>query len=72
MENYDTLSEAINDLKTNGYTYDLNLKAHFVECDSAKVQWHPEDFKIDKVFCFEGMSNPDDNSSLYAISSTHG
>ena len=72
MENYDTLSEAINDLKANGYTYDLNLKAHFVECDSPKVQWHPEDFKINKVFRFEGMSNPDDNSILYAISSTHG
>jgi hypothetical protein len=72
MENYDTLSEAINDLKASGYTLDLNLKSHFLECDSKKVRLHPEDFKIDKSFRFEGMSNPDDNSILYAISSTQG
>ncbi len=30
----------------------------------------PEDFKIVKVYRFEGASNPDDQSVLYAISSS--
>lgn len=72
MENYETLSEAINHLKASGYTLDLNLKSHFLECASHKVKLNPEDFQIDKSFRFEGMSNPDDNSILYAISSTKG
>ena len=32
MKNYDTLSEAINDLQGNGYTYDFNLKPECLEC----------------------------------------
>ncbi len=72
MESYDTLSEAINHLKKSGYTYDFNLTPHSLECVTLKLEMHPETFQIDKVFRFEGMSNPDENSILYAISSTQG
>ena len=67
MKNYDTLSEAINDLQANGYTYDFNLKPECLECASLKIEIHPEDFKVDKTYRFEGMSSTDDNSVLYAI-----
>ncbi|KQR70198.1 hypothetical protein [Pedobacter sp. Leaf176] len=33
---------------------------------------HPEDFLIDKFYRFEGTSDPEDESILYAISSTDG
>lgn len=72
MKNYDTLSEAISDLQKNGYTYDFNLKPHCLECASLKIELHPEEFQIDQHYRFEGMSNPDDNSILYAISSNKG
>ena len=72
MYNYDTLSEAINDLQANGYTYDFNLKPECLHCASLNIEIHPEDFAVDQFFRFEGMSSTDDNSILYAISSSDG
>ncbi|NDP27855.1 MAG: phosphoribosylpyrophosphate synthetase [Flavobacterium sp.] len=72
MKNYDTLSEAINDLQQRGYTYDFNLEPECLECASMKIEIQPEDFKVDETYRFEGMSSTDDNSILYAISSING
>tara|TARA_R110001592_G_scaffold64751_9_gene198918 strand:+ start:5021 stop:5344 length:324 start_codon:yes stop_codon:yes gene_type:complete len=69
---YDTLSEATNALIKKGYTEDLNLKPDCLECLTSKLQLHPEDFEVDAFYRFEGMSDPDDNSIVYAISSKHG
>jgi hypothetical protein len=72
MKSYSTLSEAINDLKTRGYKEDFNVHPHCLECRSLNVQWNPENFTIDEFHRFEGMSNTDDNSIVYAISSHDG
>jgi hypothetical protein len=72
MKNYQTLSEATNDLKARGYTHDLNLKPDCVECASLDLRLHPNDFVIDEFHRFEGMSNTDDNSIVFAISSKDG
>lgn len=72
MKSYSTLSEAINDLKKRGYKEDFNLMPTCLECASLNLQLHPEDFKVDEFYRFEGMSNPDDNSIIFAISSSDG
>ena len=72
MKDYRSLSDATNDLKTRGYTEDLNLKGNCIECPSKKLQLYPEDFTIDEFYRFEGMSNPSDNSIVFAISSKAG
>jgi hypothetical protein len=72
MKSYTTLSEAINDLKERGYREDFNLQPHCLECTAHNVQWYPEDFVVDEYHRFEGMSNPDDNSIVFAISSSDG
>jgi hypothetical protein len=72
MKNYDTLSEAINDLQLRGYTYDFNLEPECLKCASLELEIHPEDFKTDKTYRFEGMSSTDDNSILYAVTSKDG
>ena len=72
MKNYRTLSDATNDLKKRGYNVDLNLKASCIECPSRHLQFYPEDFTIDEFYRFEGMSNPSDNSIVFAISSKAG
>jgi len=71
MENkaYDTLVEAINDLTKKGYTSNLNVKSGCVICNQSAVEIQPHEFEIDAQYRFEGASNPDDNSILYAISS---
>jgi hypothetical protein len=70
MQFYDTLSEALTDLKKKGYTENFNLKPYCIERRS--LQLYPEDFMIDSFYRFEGASNPDDNSIVYAISSNKG
>lgn len=72
MHSYDTLSEALNDLKKRGYIEDLGLKSDCLECADKGLYLHPEDFTIDEFYRFEGNSNPDDSSIVYAISSNDG
>lgn len=69
-ESYGTLSETINALASDGYTFDFNRHIVSGVKDSPNTPLSPENFEIDKVFRFEGQSNPDDESVLYAISSS--
>ena len=70
--NYDTLSEAIDMWKKEGFDYDFNLKEDRLECKKLGKDYQAKDFNIVKVARFEGMSNPDDNSVLYAIEADDG
>jgi len=67
MESYDTLTEAINALRKEGYVADLNLKQNGIEFQ--KRIHEPSEFKIDKIFRFEDNTDPSDQAVLYAISS---
>jgi hypothetical protein len=69
VEHYDTLSEAMDALRDQGYTEDFNLAAHCLECTVKEIELFPHEFEIDKLFRFYGPSDPDDESILYAISS---
>jgi len=68
-ESYGTLSETINVLKKQGYILDFNMRRDRLICHQTQTILSPDDFEIDKVYRFEGESNPDDESILYAISS---
>ncbi len=69
-ESYGTLSETIKGLKSEGYTVDFNIGNECLVCKEIRTALSPDDFTIDKVYRFEGASNPDDQSILYAISSS--
>lgn len=64
-----TLSETINGLNKLGYTHDFNIQEECLVCQQTNDTLSPEEFQIDKVYRFEGASNPEDQSILYAISS---
>ncbi len=68
-ESYGTLSETINALQKLGYILDFNIAPEKIVDHKVKKTLSPDDFEIDKVFRFEGSSNPEDQSVLYAISS---
>ena len=72
MDIYSTVTEAINGLRARGYTLDFNLKPECVECSALDIRLHPDDFMIDEFYRFEGVSNPDDNSIVFAVSSKDG
>ena len=73
MNTYETLSQAVEDLKSKGYTNELELKPEGVACKSTNTELAPSDFEVDEMHRFEGESNPSDASVIYAISSDkHG
>lgn len=69
-ESYGTLSETISGLKNDGYTLDFNVQQERIAFHQTNSVLSPDDFEIVKVYRFEGASNPDDLSVLYAISSS--
>lgn len=72
METPDTLSQRMNELKSEGYTMDFKLTETHLQTTDDKNSFGEDDFIVDKVYRFEGMSNPSDNSILYAITTTDG
>ena len=66
---YETLSQAISDLAKRGYTFNFNIKNDCIECVENSINLHPDDFRIDEVHRFQEMSDVDNESILYAISS---
>jgi hypothetical protein len=52
-----TLSEAINALKKEGYVEDFNLVKNA----------NPEDYEVDETFRFDVLTDPGDQSVLYAM-----
>lgn len=72
MTNYTTLVEALDDLRRRGYTEDFNLKPTCIECASKQIDLYPDDFAITEIYRFEGATNPDDSSVLYAIEGKDG
>jgi hypothetical protein len=62
MEN--TLVDTLNKVNELGY-----LKDYSVSPWKEKLQHNTADFYIDRVYRFEGLTNPEDEAILYTISS---
>ena len=72
MKSYDTLTEALNDLKARGYDCDFNLRETCIECAHSGAQLSPDEFEISETHRFDGSTNVDDEVVLYAIESKSG
>ncbi len=69
MPSYDTLTEALIDLRRRDFTLDYNLVGGVAHCEQVQEDLRPEQLLIKEVYRFEGDSNPDDNMVLYALQS---
>ena len=72
MKSYDTLTEAIEGLRKDGFTQDYNLKSDRLHCQPDNIELRPADFDIVDVYRFEGMTDPGDETVLYAIEAKNG
>jgi hypothetical protein len=70
MQTYNNLVEATNDLMKRGYTENLSLEGDTVDDKEKKIKMTADDFEIDEFYRFEGASNPDDMSIIYAVNSS--
>ncbi len=72
MLSYDTLTEALTDLKKRGFTTDFNISFEHIKCSDTGKQLYPQDFEIVEHYRFEGNTDPGDESVVYAIHSIDG
>ena len=72
MKNYDNLIDALKDLRDRGFVLDYNLHGQTQKLVVNEIEIHPEAFEIIEMYRFEGMSNPDDSSVIYALESKDG
>ena len=69
MKAYDTVTEALKDLKLRGFTIDCNIAFDKIICSDNRVILNPNEFEIVETYRFEGDTDPGDENVVYAIES---
>lgn len=72
MISYETITDAINDLKTRGYMIDFNRGLKAVNSHESSFALSPGKFGIIVAYRFEGDTDPDDEAVVYAIEARDG
>lgn len=67
---YATVSEALKQLKAEGFTIDFNLGENCITCSQGAFA--ASDFEIVKVYRYEGDTDPADEATVYGIASKTG
>lgn len=67
------LDKCMNFLESKGYTDQFRVeKKHLISLKDSKKKYKPKDVKAVNFYRFEGISDPDDMSILYAIETCDG
>lgn len=69
---YNTIMEALDDLKERGYTVDFSLRPYCIECFRLQLELGAGEFSVDEVHQFRGAGNLASRPAVYAISSDKG
>lgn len=67
---YDTITEAIEQLRKQGYTLDFNLAENRLRV--GEQEYTADEFEIIDLYRYEGPSDPADEATVYALASPSG
>jgi hypothetical protein len=67
---YDTVTNAIEALRKQGFTSDFNMDDNHLVCGGHK--FNPDNFDVVDVYRYEGNTDPADEAAVYAIQSSTG
>lgn len=68
----DTLSEVVDALTEDGFTENFKAQETHIQGLYSKKHYKPDQLKILDKYRFEGMTNPSDQSELFAIEASDG
>ncbi len=71
MDFMETQTEAVERLADGGYVENMSINGSG-KIESGEQQWDPEDLVVDELIRFEGVSNPDDEAMMLAVSAPLG
>ena len=60
MHHYATVEKALEELKEKGFSIDFNI-------EEGRILASPNSFGIVEIYRYEGMSDPDDEATVYGI-----
>jgi hypothetical protein len=69
---YKTMAEAVERLRERGFTTDFAVKKDSGEAPSGGRTFKSDELTIVEHHRFEGMSDPDDSSVVYALETSNG
>lgn len=72
MKSFDTVTDAINDLRSRGFNVDFNIAFDKLLCVQNNVCLNPSEFEIVETYRFEGDTNPSDEDVVYGVESRDG
>ncbi|MEO6722590.1 MAG: hypothetical protein ABIN67_19625 [Ferruginibacter sp.] len=67
-----SLNECLDKMVSEGFTENFTVDDNRLKALSSGKEYGPGDVHIKNFFRFEGQSDPDDNSIMYAIETTDG
>ena len=70
--NMQTMTAILDTLTANGYTTQFKATNKGIQSLTTERIFSPEEVSINHFYRFEGESNPDDNSIVYAIETCNG
>ena len=73
MKQKGTVSQTLNMLRLDeGYSEDFNLLDEKLKSPEEREEFLNQEFIVDEVYRFEGPSNPGDEATIYAITTSKG
>ena len=66
-----TMIDALSSLRAAGYDVDFHAESGRLVCGSCSHAIDPADIEVERVFRFEGESDPDDEAALFGLRCDH-